>query len=273
MSPSQPCTQKKEDIQNTTTTINIKASILPFVVLENGTIALCLGKINHQFKWTASDHLYSDLGGRKNPTDRSVRHTASREFLEEGLGLIKLKPHNSSSRSPGSSFHDHSPRTVDKVIRFLDDKHYFAKVVTTKDVKNNKKISVTTYLCEAEFDEGLSVKFKTKRNKLLSFIDKKVKTLHSKQLKWINEQPGLYVDSKTNRVKLKTCYNEMEDLSYFSLDLVMYSCTHKAQYNRVATRLAFLHNCRLRFLKVLPALEKYQDYIKTITNHDKNTFS
>ena len=219
----------------------VKASILPFCIVHTDCVALLLAKLRPA-NWVKSKILHSDFGGRISPEDNNdINRCASREFLEESLGMVDI---------PNCTM------TLDGITDYLRQKKYFAKIETSSSSRDQHVFVRVTFLIHIPFDPYVSKHFLLHRERLHKACSTQVEKLSTIQQYFAKKQAAL--DLKDNTYKMKACYNEMEDLNYFSLDYVTLVCQNKFGNKR----LSLLHNCRKRMLQILPVLQAIQSHIR-----------
>lgn len=135
----------------------IGAGILPVAIHTRKGPMFLLGKERYINHWRGSLKWSGFEGGRKNGEE--VEYTAAREFIEESLGVVRLKDAES---------------TIEDVTDMLKRENYIARIVLCivhgEDVEPRYHV---TYIVEAHHDETYADRFLVRRR---TFVDLQTKT-------------------------------------------------------------------------------------------------
>ena len=168
----------------------VGCGIIPYSINEDGKYVVLLGQETFVARWRGSLKWSGFEGGRK--FGESVEISASREFIEESMGVVSIDGVNNA--------------TIEDVHQFLLQKKFMARVLVCILHENNgeqQKRYQLTYLINIPYDEKCTHSFEKLR---ADFLDLNAKLIeHKKMLNTIcnNELPFIREGSivKGNKVK------------------------------------------------------------------------
>lgn len=146
------------------------AGILPIAVDEYNNIRFLLGKERFINQWIGSLKWSGFEGGRK--MDETIEQTASREFIEESMGVVPLGESGDC-------------KTQDQICSLLRDRKFCIKLVLCikNGVSNERHCRRyhVTYLVQTPYSSEYSTKFDMKRLELLRHQEMLSSLRHIKQ--------------------------------------------------------------------------------------------